>query len=112
MKPVIPVIGLMLLTGCGSASHLRGQEPVLEGSSPKSPAALAQCVQEQWARSGVKSELTTSGTGSSVLVPGTLGGYRVLLDARPSSQGSDFSLYERLAHVTSVVYEDGVAFCK
>ncbi|MBJ3813704.1 hypothetical protein F9C28_01845 [Shimwellia pseudoproteus] len=112
MKPVIPVICLTLLTGCSSLSYLRGQEPVLDGSSSKSPAELAQCVHDQWTHHGFTTELVTAGAGRSVLVPRTFGGYRVVLDATPTSQGSDFSLYERLPHVTSVAFENGVAFCK
>ena len=113
MKPLISIACILLLTGCSSAAYLRDQPASLDGSSDKSPAALAQCVHDQWARHGIESDIISEGSGnSSVRVPRALGGYQVLLDVKAASQGSDFSLHERLAHLTSVVFENGVAFCK
>ena len=41
MKPLISIACILLLTGCSSAAYLRDQPASLDGSSDKSPAALA-----------------------------------------------------------------------
>lgn len=113
MKCVIPLACVaVLLSGCSSLGYVRSQDPVLDGSTAKTPSAFASCVSDAWRRSNISSEVMTTGEGRSVAVPRTLGGYKVVLDITPSSAGSDFFLYERLPHITSVTYQNGVAFCK
>lgn len=112
MEKILIAIVAFGLVGCKSLDYVRSTTPVLKGDTYKSVADFTACVSSKWSGSGGHITSLPIHNGISLQVPHAMGGYDVVLDATKSATGTNFTLYERVASLTSSSYESSVSSCK
>ena len=96
MRILIGAVGLTILAGCVGPGDLLHNEPSLKASTKKSPREYALCVFPKWQDARTDSSMNETESGYRLLVASNNMADE-LLEVRKSAEGSDVTLYQRMA---------------
>jgi hypothetical protein len=93
---LIGAVGLTILAGCVGPGDLLHNEPSLKANTKKSPREYALCVFPEWQDARTDSSMNETESGYRLLVASNNMADE-LLEVRKSAEGSDVTLYQRMA---------------